>query len=48
MRTTLELSNHLIKELMSVEKWDSKTQAIQTDVSTSISAGMKLQLPHFG
>jgi hypothetical protein len=32
MRTTLELSNHLIKELMAVEKWASKTQAIETAI----------------
>lgn len=32
MRTTLELSNHLIKELMSVEKWASKTQAIEAAI----------------
>ena len=32
MRTTLELSNHLIKELMAVEKWSSKTQAIETAI----------------
>lgn len=32
MRTTLELSNHLVKELMSVEKWASKTQAIETAI----------------
>ena len=32
MRTTLELSNHLIKELMAVEKWASKTQAIEAAI----------------
>lgn len=32
MRTTLELSNHLVKELMAVEKWSSKTQAIETAI----------------
>jgi hypothetical protein len=32
VRTTLELSNHLIKELMSVEKWASKTQAIEAAI----------------
>ncbi len=32
MRTTLELSNGLVKELMSVEKWASKTQAIETAI----------------
>ncbi len=32
MRTTLELSNHLIKELMAVEKWSSKTEAIETAI----------------
>ena len=32
MRTTLELSNNLIKDLMSVEKWSSKTQAIETAI----------------
>jgi hypothetical protein len=32
VRTTLELSNHLVKELMSVEKWASKTQAIETAI----------------
>lgn len=32
MRTTLELSDHLIKELMSVEKWASKTQAIEAAI----------------
>lgn len=32
MRTTLELSNRLIKELMSMEKWASKTQAIETAI----------------
>ncbi|HET9869798.1 MAG TPA: type II toxin-antitoxin system VapB family antitoxin [bacterium] len=32
MRTTLELSNHLIQELMAVEKWDSKTQAIEAAI----------------
>ena len=32
MRTTLELSNDLVKELMSVEKWASKTQAIETAI----------------
>jgi len=32
MRTTLELSNHLIKDLMSIEKWSSKTQAIEAAI----------------
>jgi hypothetical protein len=32
MRTTLELSDRLIKELMSVEKWASKTQAIEAAI----------------
>jgi hypothetical protein len=31
VRTTLE-PNHLVKELMSVEKWASKTQAIETAI----------------
>jgi predicted transcriptional regulator len=32
MRTTLELSDDLIKNLMSVEKWSSRTQAIETAI----------------
>jgi hypothetical protein len=32
MRTTLELSNYLIKDLMAVEKWSSKTQAIEAAI----------------
>ena len=32
MRTTLELSNHLIKDLTSIEKWSSKTQAIEAAI----------------